>query len=236
MDTNTGSGTIVGRRDVTQTASDLQQLSYLVVMRNGNEQIASITQLTPATALADLDKLEVKGNIAGTAGFLELTWKYPSDDHEGEYTCEANGLSTTGHSLVLSTTTEVGTKPPQPADLVQYIHTLQQELAESRHVETGTIDCGPSTGWTSHMAGLPGEPHTGEDHIYIGKNVTFQHAYSTPPAVHLSIQHIDSRSDAYNYYFIDLVSVDNGQFAMRCRTTRRDRISDMHVRWMSVPR
>ena len=52
-------------RDVTETAMDLSFVTSLVIMRNDGTHVASVTQMTPAAALADHRNLNVTGFIAG---------------------------------------------------------------------------------------------------------------------------------------------------------------------------
>ena len=127
----TGS-TVIGRR---AAADDdvIKFLSSLVVMRNGKDHVASITEHTPASALMDLDNLKVKGQINGSSGFLELSWTYPSDTQAAEYTCESNGLNALGHYVTLKKTLELGEVTPSFTDLVNYVGDHQKTIADLKN-------------------------------------------------------------------------------------------------------
>jgi len=105
---------------------DIKFLSSLVIMRNGKDHVASITEHTPASATMDLDNLKVEGQITGSSGFLHLSWTYPSDAQAAQYTCESNGLNALGHYVSMTKTLEVGVGEPTLSDLVKYVGNQQK--------------------------------------------------------------------------------------------------------------
>ena len=166
----TGS-TVIGRRAAATSDDDvIKFLSSLVVMRNGKDHVASITEHTPASALMDLDNLKVKGQINGSDGFLQLSWRYPTSLQTGSYVCEVNGLNSEGRNVVMRREIQVSLATPNISILVDHIGQLKrqndqrldennqqqkailqlqsanaaqnQRLSDLEHVESGIINCG----------------------------------------------------------------------------------------------
>ena len=50
------------------TVDDIRHISSIFISRGGGDDVASLTAFDPATALADLGNLEVKGSVSGTSG------------------------------------------------------------------------------------------------------------------------------------------------------------------------
>jgi len=245
---------VVGR-SVTQTPGDVQYLTSLVVTRGG-VHVASVSEHTAATAQVDLDNLKVEGQMAGSSGYLELTWRYPTDTQVAEYECEAIGVDPQFHGVIFSKVMEITSRTPEMADITRYIHTLQtnddrlqkeisasrqietqlkDELRESRHIETGLVDCGASSAWTGRTTGSPGDHYFGREHWATNRTHSFTSAYARPPVVHISVEHLYAQEQHTLLYFIELVEVDEQRFTVRCRTWRDDRINDLQVLWTSFP-
>ena len=249
------SGSLVGR-DVSHAAT-VKYLTSLVVMRNGNHHVASVTEHSPAVALDDLGNLKVKGDITGSEGFLQLSWSYPTDVQAGQYTCEVNGLTSVGHNVMLTENLEVGMGDPSIEDLIDHIGALKhkqdedvsnlqnqisdlqkkntaqdQIISNLRHVESGLIDCGgASPTWPGRLTNIYG----GQD-CYTTKTVHFNKVFADKPVVHLSTQHrFDDSSATDGYYAIELMSVSTDSFTMRCRTYTGDKIQAMSVSWVGIP-
>lgn len=123
-------GGVVGKRDVTQTASNMQVVTSLVITRNNGEHVATIFGQQPAKALADLSNLKVDGDISGSVGergYIELTWQYPGTDQVGEYVCEINAVDNQGHNVVFSTSAEIGERQPTIGELMGHILNLEKD-------------------------------------------------------------------------------------------------------------
>jgi hypothetical protein len=93
----------------------------LVITRN-NDHIAIVTSASQATALADLSSIKVSGNLSGTAGlqgYLEIEWEYPTELQAGVYTCEANALTSFGHSKVFTEDLTINFTQPTLIDAVR---------------------------------------------------------------------------------------------------------------------
>ena len=134
------SATIVGRRDVTQTVDNVEEVTSIILMMNGQD-VASVTNLAAAQVKDGSLNSQVTGQVSSSAsggtGFLEVTFTDPIDYQAGEYHCEANGLSQ-GHGVVFSTSLEVSSAAPNVSDLLgvirdmgEEIHRLQQAVAFS---------------------------------------------------------------------------------------------------------
>lgn len=123
-------GGVVGRRDVTQTASNMQVVTSLVITRNNGEHVATIYGQQPAKALADLATLTVDGALSGAVGergYIELTWQPPSSAQVGEYVCEINAVDNQGHNVVFSTSAEIGERQPTIGELLGHIINLEKD-------------------------------------------------------------------------------------------------------------
>ena len=119
------SGHLIGR-DVTASSDSVKNLISLVIVKNGNEHIANVTEHTTATATGGIhDNMEVKGHISGSSGFLQITWEFPTDEEVAEFVCEGNAVTSLGNGVKVSESVEVKGKTPYIADLVKYIHSLQ---------------------------------------------------------------------------------------------------------------
>jgi len=130
-DSLVGTG-LVGKRDVTQTSTNIKQLISLVVVKNGQD-IASITPFTQATALGgDQGSLNVTGAISTSTGHLLLEWSYPGEAQSGNMSCEANGINAAGHNTVFSTSLVVGVQEPSLSDLVDHVHRQEIQMLEQR--------------------------------------------------------------------------------------------------------
>lgn len=140
----TGSGGLVGRRDVTHTDDNIRFLMSLVVTRNDGEHVASVTQLTPSRGLVDAGNLHVTGDINTgheELGYLKLVWVYPDASQAGTYSCEVNGMTSQGHGVVFSQTAEVVVTQPSLADLVQHIHDQELKIVEMKQeMEASRLD------------------------------------------------------------------------------------------------
>ena len=240
----------MGRRDVTHTDDNIRDLVSVVVTRNDGQHVASVTQFSPPRGLLDAGRLNVSGAINTghkERGYLELVWTTPDASQSGSYSCEVNAMTSQGHNVVFSQTTEVEVAPPTLDDLVQHVHdqginifnmkqeldktrqelsSVKLQLDEARHVENGTLLCGPSTTWTG----------AGYSKTVTG---TFAEVYPTPPIVHLGVvENRVSIHDTYNsYYRVSLVSVGNTSFSIKCDHSGHNYTPLFHalsVQWISV--
>jgi len=120
-DTAPSSG-VIGRRDVTQTVDNVDEVSSLILMHNGQD-VASISHSHGAHVMDGETNLRVTGSVDGSLGgegFLELTFDYPTSNNSGEFVCEASTVRG-GHGVTFSTSAEVGFSEPSMADLVAYV-------------------------------------------------------------------------------------------------------------------
>jgi len=222
-----GPGAIVGR-SVTATPSDVISLTSLVLMKGGTE-IAHVIVQTAATAMNNAN-VKVEGQLNKNAtekGYLEVTWTFPTEGDVGEFTCEANGLTASGHNVVFTKSLEVEVKVPTTSDLVQTIHELM-------HVETGFIDCNNSNSWPGREKladGMDGI-YKGYVHRYVNVTQPFQRSYATPPVVHLAVRDLHITNNPYFQFYV--VNVDRDQFTMKCRGFNDGRIDQMSVSWVAI--
>jgi len=122
------SGGLVGRRDVMSTADNVQALISLVVLRNGLDLASISSYSSGVTVLGDVGLLNATGSIPGEKGekgYIELTWSYPGEAQSGNYSCEANGITTIGHTVRFLTSLQMPVKNPGLSDLIQYVHDRQ---------------------------------------------------------------------------------------------------------------
>ena len=113
---------------------------------------------------------------------------------------------------------EVRTKDKQIMDI----------LTEVKKMQGGTINCGSSTsGWVN-------------EGWWKTKTITtnFQQAYKTTPVVHLSFQLVNDnhQKDDDNEFGVELITVNQRSFTMKCKTYYLETIDGMTASWMSFPK
>ena len=115
---------------------------------------------------------------------------------------------------------------------------LNNKLAEMEtnmgHVENGSLTFNNIGSWSSDNGYQKG----GYFMTYKDMTVKFAKAYPRPPVVTWSFGHIH-RSQKYNMYSVDVVSVTPTEFTLRVGVYRKN--SDYHfyvyiVHWFSLPR
>ena len=110
---------------------------------------------------------------------------------------------------------------------------LSAEVKESRHVETGQLHCGGSSGswpagggWFSH----------GYFHHQMNVSTSFKTAYLTAPVVFLSVDFLYISKDQHVHYATQLQHVDQHGFSIRCGSgTSGFLLEDLGVTWIAVP-
>merc|ERR1719242_883713 len=126
----TGSpGSVVGKRDVSQTKENLQVGTSIVITRNNGDPGANIINGN-ARAQAALALMTVTGDTSGVMaekGYLELKWQYPGTAQTGEYVCEVNAVDAQGHNVVFSTSVEIGESMPTIGELMGRVLVLEKE-------------------------------------------------------------------------------------------------------------
>lgn len=137
-------GTINGRRDVDHTDTDIQHVTSIVVTRNGTI-VASISQYSNATAVADLSDLEVTGDLTGAAGergFLQLRWMHPSGAQAGEYLCRATTINEVGRHVLFSKALNISEIVANFDDVINFTRNQQgkiKDLEEKSRIQESTI-------------------------------------------------------------------------------------------------
>ncbi|XP_005097723.1 uncharacterized protein LOC101859099 [Aplysia californica] len=232
---------VVGRRDITQTATNVEYVTSIIVTRDTGEIVARVTEHETAEALVDQASLRVFGNLSvtsGRRGYMELTWKFPTQRQAGDYKCEVNAIDDNGHFVTFSTSLKVNVTTPSVEDVVDQLHVtsntvdrLANEVAEMKsllanfsgvqHVEAGTLKCG-----------YPRYEYYVDDQILTQK---FRSPYDKPPVVTLGVTVVDF-GDIYEdaQFDVSLVSVDEQSFTIQCEKGRGYNAYNMTVSWMSV--
>ena len=120
--------------DITSNATD-DDLSFLISIvverhnaENGSDTVASITEHSPLNQLTSDPDLHVTGSINSTSGHLTMTWLTPASNLTGQYQCEANGVTSVGHTVKLYDNLDISLKTPNISDLVGAIHSLKNDL------------------------------------------------------------------------------------------------------------
>jgi len=249
-------GGVVGRRDVTQTASNMQVVTSLVITRNNGEHVATIYGAGGAKALADLNTLTVDGDISGgigERGYIELTWQPPSSAQVGEYVCEINAVDNQGHNVVFSTSAEIGERQPTIGELIEMIRKLETDAsmlesklqlvetkknkvknllstqcAARRHTEKGSIDFGARSTWQriQNMGNYPAHANS----IY----QSFAKPYTTAPKVELGVTALDHDNRNNIRYDVTVTSVNTTGFTAKCVTWADSDIYKLTVSWISL--
>jgi len=258
-ETGSISGNIIGRRSVTNTSYDVAHVTSILITRDGAD-LASITPYTSAQTMADTTNMKVSGDVNGnlvTKGYLTLAWTYVTDKEIGEFTCEVNAVSSTGHNIAFSRSLEVVVRNASTEDMKIFMNHLESRLTkqendmnatiqrleaevrtkdkqimdiltEVKKMQGGTINCGSSTsGWVN-------------EGWWKTKTITtnFQQAYKTTPVVHLSFQLVNDnhQKDDDNEFGVELITVNQRSFTMKCKTWYGETIDGMTASWMSFPK
>jgi hypothetical protein len=257
-------GNAVVGRDVSQTSSNIQQISSLIVMQNGVD-IASITEKVPPKPLINGENFTVIGDVFASGlerGFIELTWLYPDQSVNGEYTCEASAVSDVGHALTFSKTLDLEVSLPEVVDLVNHIRHLEIDKASSDKIivqlqtrqdscerkiiqleatQTSMTDRINTLNHTEVGIAVCGDSgkwtgvHDGGYH-FMEQRVNFRQAYSRRPTVHIEgLPRADIHEDYNLRYHVYVVSVDERGFRMRCEKWADTHIYSLQASWISIP-
>ena len=116
------------------------------------------------------------------------------------------------------------------------LNSLKAEMKESKHIETGWIDCEHSNSWST----VAGTNKLYYNYHYFSqqkhKTASFRSAYLTPPVVFLSVSNFWVKEDKGTKYGIQLLDVNKHNFTIRCGTESSSyEIEDLEIRWMSIP-
>ncbi|XP_005092867.1 uncharacterized protein LOC101855237 [Aplysia californica] len=232
---------VVGRRDVTQTATNVQYVTSIIVARNTGETVARVTEHEAAAALVDQANLRVSGDLSvtsGRRGYIELTWKYPTQGQAGDYKCEVNAIGDGGHFVTFSNSLKINVTKPADDDVINQldftiimVQRLANEVAEMKssltnfsalqHVEAGTLEC----------------QYDHSDYYSNNYNLTqlFQNPYEKPPVVTLGVTGAEFGTIYRNAQFdVSLVNVDELSFTVQCGKDIGYNSYNMSVTWMSV--
>jgi len=113
------------------------------------------------------------------------------------------------------------------------IQFLTQEVALVEHTESGHVDCGSSSSWTSgkYKASWTSYSYSVSKSV----RVNFNTAYSRPPHVQLSIVGIQTGNN-HELYGVDVKQVDVSGFTMVCATWNNNsyQVHDLYVAWTST--
>lgn len=113
------------RRDLGPVAA----VTSLVVMRDGDD-VASVTATRPARATRPWDDLHVTGDLHGHGGDLQLTFTNPNVNQSGQWSCEANAISDSGHAVTFDTPVEVSLTTPTSHDVIAAVRQLAKTNAD----------------------------------------------------------------------------------------------------------
>lgn len=240
------SSAVIGRRDVTRTADNVELVTSVIIMQNGND-VASVTQGHSARSLTAAGNIRVTGDVTkrvGEKGHIEVTYTAPNQNETGEFVCEVNAITEAGHGVVFTTSLEVTTSQPTMADLISHIRDLtlsrdslaarvtQMEAGRvngSAHSESGVIECFDSTKWNGQHHVAAGDTHT------LDVRQRFSTSYTAPPTVQLGVVEMDDDNHKNSRWVVSLVSVDTTGFTVRCGTWMDSTIFRMAVSWVSIP-
>jgi len=120
---------IIGRRDVTQTSSNMAAVTSVILMKDGVD-VATLTQQGQAVHVSlapNLTNPLVSSSIVKGEAKLSLT--LPADPWTaGSWECEVNAVEVTGHTVTFYSSTEVSRVTPTIADLVTYVSSLNAKV------------------------------------------------------------------------------------------------------------
>lgn len=254
----TSGNAVVGRRrrDVDKTDENVHP-SAMFITRNNGEQVASMTQFSPATSLLNDPNIHVTGKFEGspvTKGSLIVRWDGPTKTEAGDYKCEVSTITNRGRGITFSKMVSVDAKSPTIDGLVKYVHDMEinyrQQMSDLKaefqqsgtqinrlkHIETGLIECGDSRkpGWTS------GATYTGDGGLVINKTTTFAQDYFSTPVVFISIIEQDywqkSSTEKGVQYGVSLQTVSSHNFVVRCYVDNDSGdLQRLRASWISFP-
>ena len=255
------SGSLVGRRDVNST-QQIATLSSIAITRDGMD-IATVSYANPARSLVDTNVF-VTGSISGQSGlsgFLELTWDYPLSEQIGEYVCELNGLTASGHNVVLTKSLSVNAGEATLDDLITHIHDLEiktqtlENCCQSQKAKIQALENKSQSQENEIQAvksDLSEARHIESGQISCGRQSTwadlannqvsqsFHKVYKQAPVVHLSVTVVDTQvvNKTYLYYTASLVSVDTNGFVVNCFShpdSVHGKVIQLNLDWIAVP-
>jgi len=132
------SSAIVGRRDVSQTTENMAAVSSVILMLDGSD-VASISPVNPAHLMDVSRDVSVSGSVvsdvSGEVGYLEVIYTDPSKNQSGEWSCEVNAISASGHVVTFRNTAEVTVSTPSTADVLAAIRQINREKEVLEHKE-----------------------------------------------------------------------------------------------------
>lgn len=106
-------------------------------------------------------------------------------------------------------------------------------LNRPAHTETGSIQCGDSTTWTGQSQDTRG----GIWRYHKDVTQSFKTKYNHTPVVYTSVGRYYTEEDNHAIFGVDLVSVTQDNFTVRCRghvNSGGNRIYQMDIHWMSL--
>jgi len=120
--------------------------------------------------------------------------------------------------------------------LQKEVDSLKSDMQESKHVETGTVDCGSSYHWPTGSGTVThngNSYYTGlENHV----KGSFHSKFSSPPVVFLSTSYLVVAENHHVFYGIKVVNVTTEDFMVRCDTWNSDSlVQTLEVDWIAVP-
>jgi len=243
--------------NVTVTSEDVDVINSIMITTEAGKEVASVTEKKQPRLLLDDDDgdaddnddddVVVTGELTGgaggdTTGFLQVTWPHASDKLADTYICEINTLNKKGHGIGFKTALKIEATTPTISDMVSHIRNLEKQVSRipalenqieqccQKHTETGTLECGPSSGWTAagtHV--VEGWP------LSSAKTITqrFSKAYAKPPVVTLGVFMQDTDRTKNVRYVAGLVSVTETGFTMQCQTWTDSVTYRLGVSWIS---
>ena len=121
-------------------------------------------------------------------------------------------------------------------DLKNQVKSIQTQVSEVQHIESGTLQCGRSSDWT----GI--KNFTNPHHRYTDVSHTFSTSYSHPPHLQYSVTDLYFYEERggdrkYTIYWVDQVSLTGQGFTLRCEIEDLTSFyaGTITIRWSSFP-
>lgn len=244
------------KRSASKGIDVVRHVASITITRDG-APVATVSTFSPAVVESDMDKSNIHissdtSNTSGELGYLQLSWDFPTDVQVGVYECLVSGITKLGHTASFKQSIHVAKASTEINDLIREIRdlkmdnivqkaeiaSLKADVQHSKHVESGSLQCGNSDSWTKGTGGKTMHHNYGYFTLQRNMTQTFKTDYATPPVVFLSINHLISLDSMPGlHYATKLVHVDQHSFTLTCGNYDNPhyKLQDIEVDWIAVP-
>ena len=121
-------------RSLTITSVNADFVTSILITKDDID-LATLSEHVPARSLIGSPEFHVTGSLStqpGERGYLELTWPSPTRAQTGNYRCDIDTVSLSGHSYDFSQNLQIQEQQPSLQDLLAYVHVIDKEREKDR--------------------------------------------------------------------------------------------------------